>query len=105
MEFRRYVPSYGRERKNDAGSVTKCALFSSGDGLEIGWDSLICRVDLKQKFREMSKQYSPEPRGFYVHLTSVIVRQIALFYSYITHAHTLLCYAGHESDCDHAWCG
>ncbi|KLO18768.1 G-alpha-domain-containing protein [Schizopora paradoxa] len=51
VEFRRYVPSYGTERKNDAESVTKY---------------------LKQKFRDMSKQYSPEPRGFYVHLTSVI---------------------------------
>ena len=32
-------------------------------------------ADLRQKFRDLSKQYSPEPRPFYVHLTSVIVRR------------------------------
>jgi len=52
VEFKHFVPSYGGNgRKNDVGSVTKY---------------------LKQKFREMSKQHSPQPRGFYVHLTSVI---------------------------------
>lgn len=30
--------------------------------------------DFRQKFHDMQKQYSPEPRPFYVHLTSVIVR-------------------------------
>jgi len=51
VEFRNYVPSYGNERKNDVGSVTKY---------------------MKNKFRDMLKQYSPAPRAFYVHLTSVI---------------------------------
>ncbi|KLO07523.1 G-alpha-domain-containing protein [Schizopora paradoxa] len=51
VEFKHYVPSFGGERKNDVASVTKY---------------------LKQKFRDMSKQHSPQPRSFFVHLTSVI---------------------------------
>jgi hypothetical protein len=31
-------------------------------------------VDFQSHFKEIAKQHSPEPRRFYVHLTSVIVR-------------------------------
>lgn len=30
--------------------------------------------DFKQKFKEIQRQYSPEPRPYYVYLTSVTVR-------------------------------
>lgn len=33
-------------------------------------------VDFAQHFKEISKTYSPEPRPFRVHLTSVIVRRV-----------------------------
>ncbi|KAH8111204.1 G-alpha-domain-containing protein [Phellopilus nigrolimitatus] len=52
VQMRDYVPSFG-DRSNTSGTVAKY---------------------LRTKFRDMSKNYSPEPRPIYTHLTSVIVR-------------------------------
>lgn len=50
VRVRDSVPSFG-ERRNDLATVTKY---------------------FQQHFKEISKQYSPVPRTFYVHLTSVV---------------------------------
>lgn len=38
------------------------------------WRARKTRADFQTHFKEIAKQHSPEPRRFYVHLTSVVVR-------------------------------
>lgn len=42
--------------------------------------NLFC-LDLKQKFYDLQKQHSPEPREFFAHFTSVVVRAVSLLFS------------------------
>jgi hypothetical protein len=46
-------------------------------------------VDFQSHFKEIAKQHSPEPRRFYVHLTSVIVR----FSEWTTTIHVIIVFS------------
>lgn len=47
------------------------------------------KLDFQQHFKEIARQYSPVQRPFYVHLTSVIVRD-SFHLSYITLFNSIL---------------
>ena len=83
---RHFVPSFG-DRSNTLPTVANCAFsylfyfFSFSRNLT-NWLTVCAPfhfVDLRSKFRDMSKQHSVEPRPIYTHLTSVIVRYVFLF--------------------------
>lgn len=66
-------------------------------------------IDLKQKFHDLSKQYSPEARGFFAHFTSVIVRPIFHIYydilsssAFIMLFSLRLFFVGYDRDVNHA---
>ena len=73
-----YVPSFG-DRPNDAPTTAKCAfavsppasLIHSADTCLVRLDAL---PDFRQQFRDYLLRYSPQQRGFYSYLTSVVVR-------------------------------
>lgn len=76
---KKYLPSYG-ERANDAGTVVKCE-FHVSDCVP----SVANRfVDLREKFKEILKQHSPEQRSSYFYATSVVVS-----IRYVSHHHFL----------------
>lgn len=70
VKVRTHVPSFG-DRSNDVDTVKKCehSHYLALDG------GLTVRItsDFQSHFKEIAKQHSPEQRGYYVHLTSVVV--------------------------------
>jgi guanine nucleotide-binding protein alpha-1 subunit len=72
IRFAKYVVSYG-DRPNDFDSVSKCAVLYRNNFKDAADRplSLSLRADLKRKFSGLLRDYSPEPRPFYCHLTSV----------------------------------
>jgi guanine nucleotide-binding protein alpha-1 subunit len=71
VQVRTHVPSFG-DRSNDVDTVKKCERLSH---FVSRCRSLTCfdLTDFQSHFKEIAKQHSPEPRRFYVHLTSVVV--------------------------------
>ena len=69
----KYLPSYGN-RPNDLQTVVKC---ESKKRVESPTSSLfsLLPTDLREKFKDTSKQFSPEPRTCYLFATSVTVRR------------------------------
>lgn len=78
VRVRTHVPSFGN-RSNDVDTVKKCLsgallFFPRGVPSRTAPANISPIVDFQSHFKEIAKQHSPEPRRFYVHLTSVIVR-------------------------------
>ena len=78
VRVRTHVPSFGN-RSNDVDTVKKCQsgallFFPRGVSSRTAPANISPIVDFQSHFKEIAKQHSPEPRRFYVHLTSVIVR-------------------------------
>ena len=77
VKIKDYLPSYG-ERGNDAGTMIRCEFtFRLWFGVLIPFET-----DLRTKFKDILKHYSPEERSSYYHATTVIVRCsfVGLFY-------------------------
>lgn len=67
----KYIPRYG-DKENKMSVFGKCTS-------RIGWiargrNSYRLRTDIRDKFRDYMKEYSPIERPFYGYLTSVVVR-------------------------------
>jgi hypothetical protein len=69
VKVRTHVPSFG-DRSNDVDTVKNCA--HSQLPLDAGSDRGFTS-DFQSHFKEIAKQHSPVQRGYYVHLTSVVV--------------------------------
>lgn len=65
-----HVPSYG-DRPNDPVSAVKCPSAVTSPPLRP--HAHRAPADFQTHFKEIAKTYNPEPRPFFVHLTSVIV--------------------------------
>lgn len=69
---RNFLPSYG-DRPNDPQVVVKCEFHSTNRSGEDLAHTRCALLDLKQKFKDILQQYSPEPRVSYYYATSVTV--------------------------------
>ena len=69
VKVRTHVPSFG-DRSNDVDTVKYCE--HSQSPLDAGSDSGFAS-DFQSHFKEIAKHHSPVQRGYYVHLTSVVV--------------------------------
>lgn len=73
VEFGHYVVSYG-SKPNDYGSVSTCESRTA----VVPMRSLTICEDLRKKFAHIHKQYSPEQRVLYCHLTTMTVSAVLL---------------------------
>jgi hypothetical protein len=72
VKLKDHVPSFG-DRLNDSATVVKCPFFRFPHlRRPREWLTRTGFPDFQTHFREIAKQYNPEPRAFYVHLTSVV---------------------------------
>jgi guanine nucleotide-binding protein subunit alpha len=67
VSFGHYVVSYAT-KPNDYGSVSTCEPFFCPMII-----SLTTTLDLRKKFTHIHKQYSPQERNLYCHLTAMTV--------------------------------
>lgn len=72
VQVRTHVPSFG-DRSNDVDTVKKCERSSILFPDAVPELTNFVFTDFQSHFKEIAKQHSPEPRRFYVHLTSVVV--------------------------------
>jgi guanine nucleotide-binding protein alpha-1 subunit len=72
VQVRTHVPSFG-DRSNDVETVKKCEPHFLLSCIPMPDLTRFVVTDFQSHFREIAKQHSPEPRRFYVHLTSVVV--------------------------------
>lgn len=68
IKVNKYLPSYG-DRSNDVTSVVKC-LFRHYSCLLLIPDA---RLDLREKFKDIMRQHSPEQRQTYIYPTTATV--------------------------------
>ena len=79
MPFGQYIISYGN-RPNDYTSTSACESFLHHARMRSGRGDLYSRlfsrdvVDMRRKFGQIHKEYSPQARTFYCHFTAVTVR-------------------------------
>lgn len=76
IHFGQYIISYGN-RPNDYDSTSSCEcdiVDPRGRVFKLNWRWGCAQTDMRRKFGQIHKEYSPQARKFYCHFTSVTVR-------------------------------
>lgn len=79
VKVNQFLPSFG-DRPNEVTSVVKCESLETFDEHTYGPTLL----DFREKFKDIQKQFSPQPRSVYIYPTTVTVL-FFFFKKFVTH--------------------